>query len=258
MLPVVAVPPPQPIEFVIARILNPDQNGDALEDVFNHVAEGFQVLDDQRKRDVRALRNEKNEVARNVDGIRVQVNDLQAGQRRLENDVAGLHNRAQTVQQQNAAIVVPAAANPDQNLERINRVAEEHDVKKNKKAEEKRLKEEEANRIRECFKARLKSCDNAISFMHPVNLIVFAPGLGVEIGILLLIPAAAIIPGAPVNMVMSALFLGPTSLLEISFIAKGLLGKRGKAITIEQQRKFEDYLNQKLTPKLALELAKKV
>lgn len=257
MLPVAAVPPP-PIDMVIARILNPDLNGDALEDVFNHVAEGFQVLDNQRKCDVRALRNEKNEVARNVDGIRVQVNDLQEDQRRLKNDVAGLKNRAQAVQQQNAAIVVPAAAAPDQNLQRINRVAEEHDVKKNKKAEEKRLKEEEANRIRECFKARIISCDNAISYMDPVNLIVWTPMLGVEIGLLLLFPAAAIIPGAPVNMVMSTLLLGPTSLLEISFIAKGLLGKRRKGITIEQQRKFEDYLNQKLTPKLALELAKKV
>ena len=178
MLPV----PNQPIEFVVARLNNADLNGDTEQDLFNHIGEGFLVLDDQRRRDVRALRNEQRDVVRNVDEIRGQVVELQDGQRRLGNDVVDLQNRARGVQQQNAAIVVPVAPAPEPNLERINQIVVQFNAEQEKKAEEKRNNEIEANRIRACFSATISGCDYNIAFGHPLNLFVFIPYGGVLLG----------------------------------------------------------------------------
>jgi hypothetical protein len=253
MLPV----PNQPIEFVVARLNNADLNGDTEQDLFNHIGEGFLVLDDQRRRDVRALRNEQRDVVRNVDEIRGQVVELQDGQRRLGNDVVDLQNRARDVQQQNAAIVVPAAPpTPALNLNQINQIVVRFNAENEKKAVEKRNNEIEANRIRACFSATINSCDNYIALFDSFTLIVQLPRIGVPTGALLILPLAALEIGSAAT-VLPVLLL-PTAVLEVGVLAKVFFSKRKKTFTLEQRRRFEDYLQQNLTHKLALEFAKKV
>lgn len=255
MLPVEVVPP-QPIEFVVARLNNADLNGDTEQDLFNHIGEGFLVLDDQRRRDVRALRDEQRNVARNVEEIRGQVVELQDDQRRLEDNVVDLQNRARGVQQQNAAIVVPAAPTPALNLNQINHIIVQFNAEKEKKAEEKRNNEIEANRIRACFSATISGCDYNIAFGHPLNLFVFIPYGGVCLGTFV-VAAGAFFKIASETAVLPLLFL-PAAVIETGVIAKVIFNKRKKTFTIQERRRFEDYLQQNLTPKLALEFAKKV
>lgn len=255
MLPVEVVPP-QPIQFVVARLNNADLNGDTEQDLFNLVGEGFLALDDQRRRDVHALRGEQRNVARNVDEIHGQVVELQDGQRRLGNDVVDLQNRARGVQQQNAQIVVPAAATPALNLNQINQIVVRFNAENEKKAEEKRNNEIEANRIRESFRATIIGCDNYIALFNSYTLIVQLPSIGVPTGVLLNLPLAALEIGSAAA-VLPVLLL-PTAILEAGVLAKVFFSKRKKTFTLEQRRRFEDYLQQNLTPKLALEFAKKV
>lgn len=251
-LPVVIVPAPNPegaLDVLIANLMNADLL--AQDDLNQNIAAGLALLNNQRNNDIHRLGQERLRIAEEVHEVRDEAEVLQANQANMARNAANLNTRVNNAQVQNNQTVVPAAAavTDPQVAALCKKIKDREDKEAKEKLDRERVTIVYRNQFKNAIQMDQKIIDNTFEDMWK-NIPLLSYSIFIGSTLLVFFPFAKI--------AMIALIAVPLPTMETIAICKLISIKNDKSRQIRQLNKFEYYLQQNLSPQLALELAKKV